>query len=76
MRPSGQDIQIDLIVTAMTGDNGDYLLLELIPVDRLQRISREIDELTKAVLDTVTLKTALRSALPRAEAEAGTPDPS
>ncbi len=38
---SGQDIQIDLIVTAMTGESGDYLLLELIPVDRLQRISRE-----------------------------------
>ncbi|GAB4373432.1 MAG: hypothetical protein Kow00128_22990 [Deltaproteobacteria bacterium] len=44
-------------------------------VSELQRISREIDELTQAVLDTVTLKTALRSILPRvsAETEAGSP---
>lgn len=40
-------------------------------VSELQRISREIDELTKAVLDTVTLKTALRSTLQRAAADAG-----
>lgn len=52
---SGQEIQIDLIVTVMTGESGDYLLLELIPVDRLQRISREenmlyAQETTRAVI--------------------------
>ncbi len=41
-------------------------------VSELQRISREIDELTQAVLDTVTLKTALKSILPRFSAEAET----
>lgn len=45
-------------------------------VSELQRISREIDELTQAVLDTVTLKTALKSILPHAAADAGTRTPS
>lgn len=45
-------------------------------VSELQRISREIDELTKAVLDTVTLKTALKSTLQRAAAGTGTRKPS
>jgi len=45
-------------------------------VSELRRISREIDELTMAVLDTVTLKTALKSTLPRAAADAGTRKPS
>ena len=45
-------------------------------VSELQRISREIDELTKAVLDTVTLKTALKSTLPRAAADEGARTPS
>jgi len=35
-------------------------------VAELQRISREIDELTQAVLDAVTLKTALKNILPPA----------
>lgn len=40
-------------------------------VSELQRISREIDELTKAVLDTVTLKTALKSTHPRSASDEG-----
>lgn len=39
-------------------------------VAELQRISREIDELTQAVLDAVTLKTALKNILPYAATEA------
>ena len=34
-------------------------------VEELQNISREIDDLTKAVLDTITLETALNSARQR-----------
>lgn len=45
-------------------------------VSELQRISREIDDLTQAVLDTVTLKTALKSTLQRAAANPGTRKPS
>lgn len=45
-------------------------------VSELQRISREIDELTKAVLDTVTLKTALKSTLQRAGTNTGVRSPS
>jgi Rrf2 family nitric oxide-sensitive transcriptional repressor len=41
-------------------------------VAELQNISDEIDELTKAVLDTITLATALKST--RQRAESGTPD--
>jgi two-component system nitrogen regulation sensor histidine kinase GlnL len=52
---AGQEVQIDLIVTALQGEQGDSLLLELIPVDRLQRISREesmlhAQETTRAVI--------------------------
>jgi two-component system nitrogen regulation sensor histidine kinase GlnL len=53
---SGQEIQIDLIATPMTAFEADYcLLLELLPVDRLQRISREesmlhAQETTRAVI--------------------------
>lgn len=36
-------------------------------VEELQSITREIDDLTKAVLDTITLETALNSANLRAE---------
>ena len=39
-------------------------------VAELQSITNEIDELTKAVLDTVTLATALKSSRKRAEADA------
>ena len=52
---SGQEVQIDLIVTAIQGEQADSLVLELIPVDRLQRISREesmlhAQETTRAVI--------------------------
>ncbi|QIB65804.1 nitrogen regulation protein NR(II) [Kineobactrum salinum] len=53
---SGQEIQIDLIATPITSFEPDYcLLLELLPVDRLQRISREesmlhAQETTRAVI--------------------------
>jgi len=52
---AGQEVQIDLIVTAIQGEQGDSLLLELIPIDRLQRISREesmlhAQETTRAVI--------------------------
>ena len=52
---TGQEVQIDLIVTVLQGDQGDSLLLELIPIDRLQRISREesmlhAQETTRAVI--------------------------
>ena len=52
---SGQEVQIDLIVTVLQNDQGDSLLLELIPIDRLQRISREesmvhAQETTRAVI--------------------------
>ena len=40
-------------------------------VAELQRITLEIDELTKAVLDTITLRTALNSTRQRAETAAG-----
>lgn len=40
-------------------------------VAELHSITHEIDELTKAVLDTVTLRTALNSTRQRAEASAG-----
>ncbi len=51
----GQEVQIDLIVTAIQGEQGDSLVLELIPIDRLQRISREesmlhAQETTRAVI--------------------------
>ena len=51
----GQEVQIDLIVTAIQGEQADSLVLELIPVDRLQRISREesmlhAQETTRAVI--------------------------
>jgi len=36
-------------------------------IDELQSITREIDDLTKAVLDTITLETALNSARHRAK---------
>jgi Rrf2 family protein len=36
-------------------------------VEELQSITREIDDLTKAVLDTITLETALNSSLLRAK---------
>ena len=39
-------------------------------VAELQSVTNEIDELTKAVLDTITLATALKSARKRAEASA------
>ncbi|PNU21060.1 transcriptional regulator [Geothermobacter hydrogeniphilus] len=38
-------------------------------VEELQSITREIDDLTKAVLDTITLETALNSARMRVERE-------
>ena len=52
---TGQEAQIDLIVTVLQGEQGDSLLLELIPIDRLQRISREesmlhAQETTRAVI--------------------------
>ena len=52
---SGQEVQIDLIVTVLQNDQGNSLLLELIPIDRLQRISREesmvhAQETTRAVI--------------------------
>lgn len=40
-------------------------------VAELQSITNEIDNLTKAVLDTITLETALKSTRQRAEAIAG-----
>lgn len=42
-------------------------------VEELQSITREIDDLTKAVLDTITLETALNSARMRVEREEGRP---
>jgi Rrf2 family transcriptional regulator, nitric oxide-sensitive transcriptional repressor len=43
-------------------------------VMELQSITNEIDDLTKAVLDTITLETALKSAGKRTEAPAGSTD--
>ena len=43
-------------------------------VMELQSITNEIDDLTKAVLDTITLATALKSAGKRTEAPAGATD--
>ncbi len=39
-------------------------------IEELQHISREIDDLTKAVLDTITLETALNGSRQRARAKA------
>lgn len=54
---SGQEIHVDLIATSMAAHTecDNFLLLELIPVDRLQRISREesmlhTQETTRAVI--------------------------
>ena len=44
-------------------------------VAELQSITREIDDLTKAVLDTITLETALKGTRRRAEAAAGARKP-
>jgi len=41
-------------------------------VAELRSITEEIDDLTKAVLDTITLETALKSTRLRREAAAGT----
>ena len=45
-------------------------------VMELQSITNEIDDLTKAVLNTITLETALKSAAKRAVVPAGTADSS
>ena len=44
-------------------------------VAELQSISNEIDDLTKAVLDTITLATALKNTRQRAESAAGKAHP-
>lgn len=44
-------------------------------VAELYSITREIDELTKAVLDTITLETALKEIRKRAAADAKSPTP-
>ncbi len=38
---SGQEIHADLMLTPISENSGDYLLVEIQPVDRLLRISRE-----------------------------------
>jgi len=52
---TGEDIHVDLIITPVDGDGASRLIVELLPVDRLLKISREegllhAQETTRAVI--------------------------
>lgn len=55
-----ETLESDLDTPAQKGLGGEAV------IEELQSITREIDDLTKAVLDTITLETALNSARRRA----------
>ena len=59
-----EKLESDLDMPDLWDHSGDPIVAEL------QGISSEIDDLTKAVLDTITLATALKSARQRAESAA------
>jgi Rrf2 family protein len=57
-----ETLESDLDTTGQEGLGGEAV------IEELQSITREIDDLTKAVLDTITLETALNGARRRAGA--------
>jgi len=59
-----ETLESELDIPNHWNHSGDPIVAEL------QSITNEIDELTKAVLDTITLATALKSARKRSESDA------